>query len=289
MFARAYRAARCAGSRTTSSPRRARSPAARTLIELPIQRLRRRRRPVAGVFGRRGARPRGLRAGRTCPGRAALVGTGLAVAIPEGYAGFVQPRSGLAARHGLTVVNSPGLVDSGLPRELRVVLLNTDRDRTVRRRARDADRAARRSPIPELELVEVDELPSERGVRGFGSRRRDGRAAHPGLGDLRWKDACSSAATRSPARSTGSCPAAASTPARASSTRCTASSPRRSGSTINCRWKGRSRSSIRSPRRAASRRSTSCTSSSRRSRRAIARSCHFAGRGGARAQPVRGR
>src|SRR5437667_11651737 len=59
------------------------------------------------------------------PGERALVGTGLAVAIPEGYAGFVQPRSGLAARHGLSVVNSPGLVDSGYRGELRVVLLNT--------------------------------------------------------------------------------------------------------------------------------------------------------------------
>src|SRR5881396_211759 len=60
------------------------------------------------------------------PGERALVGTGLAVAIPEGHAGFVQPRSGLAARHGLAVVNSPGLVDSGYRGELRVVLLNTD-------------------------------------------------------------------------------------------------------------------------------------------------------------------
>src|SRR5207247_4318113 len=60
------------------------------------------------------------------PGERAMVGTGLAVAIPEGYAGFVQPRSGLAARHGISVVNSPGLVDSGYRGELRVVLLNTD-------------------------------------------------------------------------------------------------------------------------------------------------------------------
>ena len=60
------------------------------------------------------------------PGERALVGTGLAVAIPEGHAGFVQPRSGLAARHGLTVVNSPGLIDAGYRGEVRVVLLNTD-------------------------------------------------------------------------------------------------------------------------------------------------------------------
>jgi dUTP pyrophosphatase len=104
------------------------------------------------------------------PGQRALVGTGLAVAIPEGYAGFVQPRSGLAARHGLSVVNSPGLVDSGYRGELRVVLLNTDESEpfVVEPGMRIAQLVV--LAIPELELVEVDELPaSERGVRGFGS------------------------------------------------------------------------------------------------------------------------
>ena len=82
----------------------------------------------------------------------------------------MQPRSGLAARHGLTVVNSPGLVDSGYRGELRVVLLNTDVSETfvVEPGMRIAQLVV--LPIPELELVEVDELPSsERGVRGFGS------------------------------------------------------------------------------------------------------------------------
>lgn len=60
------------------------------------------------------------------PGERATVGTGVAVAIPDGYAGLVTPRSGLAARHGLSVVNGPGLVDSGYRGELRVILLNTD-------------------------------------------------------------------------------------------------------------------------------------------------------------------
>ena len=104
------------------------------------------------------------------PGQRALVGTGLAVAIPEGYAGFVQPRSGLAARHGLSVVNSPGLVDSGYRGELRVVLLNTDVSErfVVEPGMRIAQLVV--LPVPELELMEVDELPeSERGVRGFGS------------------------------------------------------------------------------------------------------------------------
>jgi dUTP pyrophosphatase len=104
------------------------------------------------------------------PGQRALVGTGLAVAIPEGYAGFVQPRSGLAARHGISVVNSPGLVDSGYRGELRVVLLNTDTREpfTVEPGMRIAQLVV--LPVPPVSLVEVDQLPeSERGVRGFGS------------------------------------------------------------------------------------------------------------------------
>ncbi|TMK75390.1 MAG: dUTP diphosphatase [Actinobacteria bacterium] len=104
------------------------------------------------------------------PGARAVVGTGLAVAIPDGFAGFVQPRSGLAARHGITIVNTPGLVDSGYRGELRVILLNTDASETfvVERGMRIAQLVV--LPIPEFELLEVDELPeSERGVRGFGS------------------------------------------------------------------------------------------------------------------------
>ena len=106
------------------------------------------------------------------PGERAVVGTGLAVAIPDGYAGFVQPRSGLAARHGISVVNAPGLIDSGYRGEIRVVLLNTDRAEpfVVEPGMRVAQLVV--LPVPELELVEGDELPaSERGVRGFGSSR----------------------------------------------------------------------------------------------------------------------
>ena len=104
------------------------------------------------------------------PGERALVATGLAVAIPEGHAGFVQPRSGLAARHGITIVNTPGLVDAGYRGEIRVVLLNTDKREpfVVEPGMRIAQLVV--VAIPELELVEVDELPvSDRGVRGFGS------------------------------------------------------------------------------------------------------------------------
>jgi dUTP pyrophosphatase len=104
------------------------------------------------------------------PGQRALVGTGLAVAIPEGHAGFVQPRSGLASRHGITIVNTPGLVDSGYRGELRVVLLNTDREHAfvVEPGMRIAQLVV--LPVAEPEPVEVDELPeTARGVRGFGS------------------------------------------------------------------------------------------------------------------------
>jgi dUTP pyrophosphatase len=141
------------------------------LIELPIQRLREDavvpERAYAGDAGLDLSACEQVELG---PGERALVGTGLAVAIPEGYAGFVQPRSGLAARHGLTVVNSPGLVDSGYRGELRVVLLNTDATEpfVVEPGMRIAQLVV--LPVPELEPVEVDELPSsERGVRGFGS------------------------------------------------------------------------------------------------------------------------
>jgi dUTP pyrophosphatase len=106
------------------------------------------------------------------PGERALVPTGLAVAIPDGYAGFVQPRSGLAARHGITIVNTPGLVDSGYRGELKVILLNTDPAEpfVVEAGMRIAQLVV--LPVPGIEPVEVDELPdSERGVRGFGSSR----------------------------------------------------------------------------------------------------------------------
>ena len=106
------------------------------------------------------------------PGERAVVATGLAVAIPDGYAGFVQPRSGLASRHGISVVNAPGLIDSGYRGEVRVVLLNTDRTETfvVEPAMRIAQLVV--LEVPQLELVETEELPgSERGLRGFGSSR----------------------------------------------------------------------------------------------------------------------
>ena len=102
-------------------------------------------------------------------GRAAIP-TGIALAIPDGYAGFVLPRSGLALRHGITCLNTPGLVDAGYRDELRVILVNTDPDEpyTVRRGDRIAQLVIQ--PVERTEFVAVDDLPeSARGLGGFGS------------------------------------------------------------------------------------------------------------------------
>ena len=98
------------------------------MIELPVRRLREDAvLPERAYAGDAGLDLAACEQHELGPGERAVVGTGLAVAIPAGYAGFVQPRSGLAARHGLSVVNAPGLIDSGYRGEIRVVLLNTDR------------------------------------------------------------------------------------------------------------------------------------------------------------------
>jgi dUTP pyrophosphatase len=141
------------------------------MIDLPIRRLR----PDAVLPRRAYAGDAGIDLAACesivlAPGERATVGTGLAVAIPPGYAGYVQPRSGLAVEHGISLVNSPGLVDSGYRGELRVVLLNTDRERpfTVEPGMRIAQLVL--LAVPHVELHVVDELPeSERGERGFGS------------------------------------------------------------------------------------------------------------------------
>lgn len=107
------------------------------------------------------------------PGKRAMVPTGLAIALPEGYAGFVQPRSGLAAREGLSIVNTPGLVDSGYRGELKVILINTDDEKAIHiaRGERIAQLVIQQVPMVHLE--EVDELDvSERGAAGFGSTGR---------------------------------------------------------------------------------------------------------------------
>ena len=106
-------------------------------------------------------------------GGRALVPTGVAVAIPPGYAGFVQPRSGLAARHGVTCLNTPGLIDSGYRGEIKVLLVNTDP--TAEFRVSRGDRIAQLviQAVEQAEFTAVDELPdSDRGAGGFGHTGR---------------------------------------------------------------------------------------------------------------------
>lgn len=128
------------------------------------------------------------------PGARATVGTGLALALPVGTAAFVLPRSGLAARHGVTVLNAPGTVDAGYRGEVRVTLLNTSTSTPVRLSAGDRVAQLVVMELPAVHLVEVDRLPgSERGEGGFGSTgtaavttRPAGlaRPDHPDLGGL---------------------------------------------------------------------------------------------------------
>jgi dUTP pyrophosphatase len=104
------------------------------------------------------------------PGDRAIIPTGIAVAIPEGYAGFVVPRSGLALRHGISIVNTPGLIDSGYRGELRVIALNTDREHAFTAEAGMRIAQLVIMPAPGIELVETAVLPeTARGTAGFGS------------------------------------------------------------------------------------------------------------------------
>ena len=104
------------------------------------------------------------------PGERALVPTGIAIAIPEGYAGFVQPRSGLALRHGVSIVNTPGLIDAGYRNEISVLLVNLDP--VVKFELRRGERIAQ-LVVQRVESIEWDEVPalddSTRGLGGWGS------------------------------------------------------------------------------------------------------------------------
>lgn len=134
--------------------------------DLPLPTYARRGDAGADLYARSGAV---LKAG----GGRALIPTGIRVAIPDGYAGFVQPRSGLALRHGVMVANSPGLIDSGYRDEVGVILVNTDPgdDFEIRRGDRIAQLVIRR--VEEATFSEVDDLPgSERGRGGFGHTGR---------------------------------------------------------------------------------------------------------------------
>ncbi|HMG39689.1 MAG TPA: dUTP diphosphatase [Acidimicrobiales bacterium] len=134
--------------------------------ELPLPGYAREGDAGADLVAREGVR---LRRG----GGRALVPTGVALALPEGYAGFVQPRSGLALRHGVTCLNSPGLIDSGYRDELKVLLVNTDPDADyeVGRGDRIAQLVIQR--VEQAEFTVVETLPpSQRGTGGFGHTGR---------------------------------------------------------------------------------------------------------------------
>lgn len=104
------------------------------------------------------------------PGDRALVPTGLAAAIPTGYAGFVQPRSGLAAKKGLGIINSPGLIDSGYRGEVKVIVINLDPFEPIRIERGERIAQLVILAVPGVEVQEVDDLPAaQRGEGGFGS------------------------------------------------------------------------------------------------------------------------
>ncbi len=112
------------------------------------------------------------------PGQRALVGTGVRIALPEGYVGFVVPRSGLAARHGITIVNAPGTVDAGYRGEIKVSLLNTDTENAFDVNVGDRIAQLIVMPVPRARFIPVEALPeSVRGERGFGSTGFSGGAA----------------------------------------------------------------------------------------------------------------
>ena len=104
------------------------------------------------------------------PQERAMVATGLAIALPEGYAGFVLPRSGLAAKHGISIVNAPGLIESNYRGELKVILLNTDPDKSFTIEIGDRIAQLIVMPVPTINFEQVEELTeSQRGESGFGS------------------------------------------------------------------------------------------------------------------------
>jgi dUTP pyrophosphatase len=108
------------------------------------------------------------------PGRRASVGTGVAIALPDGHVGFVVPRSGLAFKHGITIVNAPGTIDAGYRGEIRVALLNTDAEQTYRVSAGDRIAQLVIVPVVRARFTPVDDLPdSVRGLGGFGSTGYD--------------------------------------------------------------------------------------------------------------------
>lgn len=143
------------------------------MIELPVRRLRDDATlPAQAYAGDAGLDLAACGRHEVGPGERTVIPTGLAIEIPDGYGGFVLPRSGLAARHGITLLNAPGLIDAGYRGEVQVVFHNTDAEETfvVEPGMRIAQLVV--LPVPEVTLVEREDLvESERGERGFGSSR----------------------------------------------------------------------------------------------------------------------
>ncbi len=126
--------------------------------------------PVYAHPGDAGADLYAAEAVRLAPGQRATVGTGVSIALPDGYAAFVVPRSGLASKHGITIVNSPGTVDAGYRGEIRVTLLNTDSSEDYSVAVGDRIAQIIVQPVVRAKFVQVERLPgSERGESGFGS------------------------------------------------------------------------------------------------------------------------
>ncbi|QEO10179.1 dUTP diphosphatase [Protaetiibacter larvae] len=114
------------------------------------------------------------------PGERATVGTGVAIALPDGFVAFVVPRSGLAAKHGITIVNSPGTVDAGYRGEIRVTLLNTDARESYAITAGDRIAQLIVMPVARARFIPVEQLPgSDRGEGGFGSTGYSTRGGTP--------------------------------------------------------------------------------------------------------------
>ncbi len=140
-------------------------------MSLRVRRLERHARlPTRAYPGDAGLDLYALEPATLAPGERAAIRTGIAVEIPEGQAGLVLPRSGLARRHGISVVNAPGLIDAGYRGEVRVLLLNTDRSDPFALAAGDRIAQLVLVSVHTPEVVEVDELAlTERGAGGFGS------------------------------------------------------------------------------------------------------------------------
>ncbi|QIM16566.1 dUTP diphosphatase [Leucobacter insecticola] len=137
------------------------------VVEIPIQAD---TPPSYAHTGDAGADLRASAAVSIGPGERALVGTGVSIALPDGYAAFVVPRSGLAAKHGITVLNSPGTVDAGYRGEIKVTLLNTDLEQSFEIEAGDRIAQMIIMPVSRAVFVPVSELSeSDRGAGGFGS------------------------------------------------------------------------------------------------------------------------